>query len=63
MKEKPDVTWDQVIGLDDAKSALRESIVYPTKRPDLFPLGMAKGNVTLWTTWNWKDNACCSNCK
>jgi SpoVK/Ycf46/Vps4 family AAA+-type ATPase len=26
MKEKPDVTWDQVIGLDDAKSALRESI-------------------------------------
>jgi len=31
MKEKPDVTRDQVIGLDDAKSALRESIVYPTK--------------------------------
>ena len=43
MKEKPNVTWDQVIGLDDAKSALRESIVYPTKRPDLFPLGWPKG--------------------
>ena len=43
MKEKPDVTWDQVVGLDDAKSALRESIVYPTKRPDLFPLGWPKG--------------------
>ena len=43
MKEKPDVTWDQVIGLDDAKSALRESIIYPTKRPDLFPLGWPKG--------------------
>jgi SpoVK/Ycf46/Vps4 family AAA+-type ATPase len=43
MKEKPDVTWDQVIGLEDAKSALRESIVYPTKRPDLFPLGWPKG--------------------
>ena len=43
MKEKPDVTWDQVIGLDDAKSALRESIVYPTKSPDLFPLGWPKG--------------------
>jgi len=43
MKEKPDVTWAQVIGLDDAKSALRESIVYPTKRPDLFPLGWPKG--------------------
>ena len=43
MKEKPDVTWEQVIGLDDAKNALRESIVYPTKRPDLFPLGWPKG--------------------
>jgi SpoVK/Ycf46/Vps4 family AAA+-type ATPase len=43
MKEKPDVTWAQVIGLEDAKSALRESIVYPTKRPDLFPLGWPKG--------------------
>jgi SpoVK/Ycf46/Vps4 family AAA+-type ATPase len=27
----------------DAKNALRESIVYPTKRPDLFPLGWPKG--------------------
>ena len=43
MKEKPDVTWAEVIGLDDAKNALRESIVYPTKRPDLFPLGWPKG--------------------
>jgi SpoVK/Ycf46/Vps4 family AAA+-type ATPase len=43
MKEKPDVTWSQVIGLEDAKSALRESIIYPTKRPDLFPLGWPKG--------------------
>lgn len=43
MREKPDVTWDQVIGLDAAKSALRASIVYPTKRPDLFPLGWPKG--------------------
>ena len=43
MKEKPDVKWSEVIGLDDAKNALRESIVYPTKRPDLFPLGWPKG--------------------
>lgn len=43
MKEKPNVRWDEVIGLDDAKNALRESIVYPTKRPDLFPLGWPKG--------------------
>lgn len=43
MKEKPDVSWEEVIGLDDAKSALRESIVYPSKRPDLFPLGWPRG--------------------
>jgi len=43
MKEKPNVTWTQVIGLEDAKNALRESIIYPAKRPDLFPLGWPKG--------------------
>ena len=43
MKEKPDVNWSEVVGLDHAKNALRESIVYPTKRPDLFPLGWPKG--------------------
>ena len=43
MKEKPDVRWNDVIGVDDAKNALRESIVYPTKRPDLFPLGWPRG--------------------
>ncbi len=43
MKEKPEVRWNEVIGLDDAKNALRESIVYPTKRPDLFPLGWPRG--------------------
>ena len=43
MKEKPDVKWDDVIGVDDAKNALRESIVYPTKRSDLFPLGWPRG--------------------
>ncbi len=43
MKEKPDVRWTDVIGVDDAKNALRESIVYPTKRSDLFPLGWPRG--------------------
>jgi len=43
MKEKPDVRWNDVIGVDDAKNALRESIVYPTKRLDLFPLGWPRG--------------------
>jgi len=43
MKEKPNVSWAEVVGLDDAKDALRESIVYPAKRPDLFPLGWPRG--------------------
>ncbi len=43
MKERPNVSWAEVIGLEDAKRAIRESIVYPTKRPDLFPLGWPKG--------------------
>ena len=43
MKEKPNISWEEVVGLDDAKGALRESIVYPSKRPDLFPLGWPRG--------------------
>ena len=43
LKEKPDVKWSEVIGVDDAKKALKESIVFPSKRPDLFPLGWPKG--------------------
>ena len=43
MREKPDISWTEVIGLDDAKNALRDSIVYPSKRPDLFPLGWPRG--------------------
>jgi SpoVK/Ycf46/Vps4 family AAA+-type ATPase len=43
LKEKPKVSWEEVIGLDDAKQALRESIIFPGKRPDLFPLGWPRG--------------------
>lgn len=43
VKEKPNVKWEDVIGLEDAKRAIMESIVYPTKRPDLFPLGWPRG--------------------
>ncbi|HKW05740.1 MAG TPA: AAA family ATPase [Nitrososphaerales archaeon] len=43
MKEKPNVKWDEVVGLDDAKRALRECIIFPVHRPDLFPLGWPRG--------------------
>src|SRR3990172_8008267 len=36
--EKPKVNWEEVVGLDTAKKAIKEAIVYPTQRPDLFPL-------------------------
>ncbi len=39
----PSITWDDIIGLEEAKKAVRESIIYPTKRPDLFPLGWPRG--------------------
>jgi vacuolar protein-sorting-associated protein 4 len=43
MIEKPNVKWDGVVGLDPAKKAVKEAIVYPVQRPDLFPLGWPRG--------------------
>jgi len=43
LKEKPNVGWKQVVGLDQAKKAVKEAIVYPVERPDLFPLGWPRG--------------------
>ncbi|MFA5365288.1 MAG: AAA family ATPase [Candidatus Bathyarchaeia archaeon] len=43
LQEKPNVTWDQVVGLDTGKKAIKEAIVYPVQRPDLFPLGWPRG--------------------
>ncbi len=41
--EKPKVNWDEVVGLEVAKKAVKEAIVYPVQRPDLFPLGWPRG--------------------
>ncbi|MCJ7767605.1 AAA family ATPase [Candidatus Bathyarchaeota archaeon] len=41
--EKPNEKWDTVVGLDPAKKAVKEAIVYPVQRPDLFPLGWPRG--------------------
>lgn len=40
---RPPVKWDDVVDLEEAKRAIRESIVYPARRPDLFPLGWHNG--------------------
>jgi SpoVK/Ycf46/Vps4 family AAA+-type ATPase len=41
--EKPNVRWAEVVGLETAKKAVKEAIVYPVQRPDLFPLGWPRG--------------------
>jgi len=43
LKEKPNVKWDEVVGLEQGKKAIKEAIVYPVQRPDLFPLGWPRG--------------------
>ena len=43
MTERPKVNWAEVVGLDTAKKAVKEAIVYPVQRPDLFPLGWPRG--------------------
>jgi SpoVK/Ycf46/Vps4 family AAA+-type ATPase len=42
-KEKPEVKWEEVVGLETAKKAIKEAIVYPVQRPDLFTLGWPRG--------------------
>jgi SpoVK/Ycf46/Vps4 family AAA+-type ATPase len=43
LKEKPNVKWDEVVGLEHGKKGIKEAIVYPVQRPDLFPLGWPRG--------------------
>ncbi len=43
LSEKPNVKWEEIANLHDAKKAIEESVVYPVKRPDLFPLGWPRG--------------------
>lgn len=43
LKEKPKVKFSDIVGLEDVKEALKEAIIYPSKRPDLFPLGWPRG--------------------
>jgi len=43
LQDPPNVHWDEIIGLEDAKKAIKETVVYPSLRPDLFPLGWPRG--------------------
>ncbi|RLG90912.1 MAG: AAA family ATPase, partial [Candidatus Hecatellales archaeon] len=43
MREKPRVRWSDIANLEEAKKAIQESIIFPVRRPDLFPLGWPRG--------------------
>ena len=43
LKEKPNVKWDDVAGLEGAKEALKEAVILPIKFPQLF-----KGKRKPW---------------
>lgn len=36
LMEKPDVKWEDIAGLENAKRAVNDSVILPMKRPDLF---------------------------
>ncbi len=41
--EKPKVRFSDIADLEHAKQAIKEAIIYPVRRPDLFPLGWPRG--------------------
>lgn len=43
VEERPPIRFEDIIGIEEAKQAIMDSIVYPVKRPDLFPLGWPRG--------------------
>eukprot|EP00747_Dinoflagellata_sp_TGD_P211497 gnl/TRDRNA2_/TRDRNA2_84742_c0_seq1.p1 gnl/TRDRNA2_/TRDRNA2_84742_c0~~gnl/TRDRNA2_/TRDRNA2_84742_c0_seq1.p1 ORF type:complete len:452 (+),score=65.71 gnl/TRDRNA2_/TRDRNA2_84742_c0_seq1:73-1428(+) len=60
------VAFDDVIGLEKPKQALREAIVWPAMAdPALFfwRAGQPARPAALWSTWLWEDDArTCSSC-
>jgi hypothetical protein len=46
--ERPDVRWDDIVGLDKAKQALHEAVVLPSLRADLFQVRPPVQKVSRW---------------
>src|SRR5438445_11461114 len=43
LTEKPDISWSDIAGVERPKRAIEESIIFPVRRPDFFPLGWPRG--------------------
>ncbi len=41
--QKTGLRWSDTVDLEEVKRVLQQSIIYPTMRPDLFPLGWPRG--------------------
>ncbi len=42
-EQRPKKTFDDLVDLENVKRALKKSVIYPVKSPDLYPLGWPKG--------------------
>ncbi|KAJ8962147.1 hypothetical protein NQ318_018104 [Aromia moschata] len=54
----PNIHWNDIAGLEFAKTSIQEAVVWPLLRPDIFT-GLRrppKGNTLVWTAWNWKKH-------
>lgn len=59
MVEKPNVKWDDVAGLDGAKSALQEAVILPIRFPTLFTGKLKPWNGILLFGVS-RSGGCCS---
>lgn len=54
LKEKPNVKWDDVAGLFQAKEALKEAVIMPLKFPHMFKGARRPWRgILLYGVWNF----------